>query len=252
MAALERMNQDMDVRDVLSTIQVPTLILNRDRDPVAPIEAVRDMASRIPDARLLEFPGDSHIYYADEPADQAIFDALEEFVTGERPAAQARFDRVLTTVLFTDVVGSTQRAVSIGDRAWKQLLSHHHDLVRTELRRYRGREIDTAGDGFLATFDGPARAVRAAQAITQALAALELEVRAGVHTGEVELMGDQIGGIAVHIGARVAALAGPSEILVSSTVKDLTAGSGLRLEDAGEHELKGVPEPWHVYRLTAA
>jgi class 3 adenylate cyclase len=239
----------MDIRDVLPTIRVPTLILNRVRDPVAPIEAVLDMASRIPDARLLEFPGDTHGYCVDEPSDRGIFDALEEFVTGERPAPH--FDRVLTTVLFTDVVGSTHRAAELGDQAWKQLLTHHHGLIRAELRRHRGAEIKTVGDGFLATFDGPARAVRAAQAITTAVPTLGLEVRAGIHTGEVELMGDDVGGIGVHIGARVAALAAPSEVLISSTVKDLTAGSGLVLEDTGEHELKGIPDRWRLYRVMA-
>lgn len=246
MAALERMNQDMDIRDILPTIRVPTLILNRTGDPVAPIEAVRYMAARIPDARLIEFPGDTHGFSVG-PKDDEINGAIQEFVTGERPAP--RIDRVLTTVLFTDIVGSTQRAAELGDREWRQLLAEHHFLIRAELDRFQGREIDTAGDGFFATFDGPARAARCAQAIIAAVGRIGLEVRAGVHTGEVELLDGDVGGLAVHVGARIAATAGTSEVLVSSTVKDLTAGSGLVLEDAGEHELKGVPDRWHLYRV---
>ncbi len=246
MAALERMNQDMDIRDILSTIHVPTLIL-RLNDPCAHIDAVRRMASQIPNARLIEFPGDTHEYSLDNPDDAGIFDALEEFITGERAAP--RGERVLSTVLFTDIVGSTEAAAKLGDDAWKQVLAKHHDLVRSELRRFRGCEIKTAGDGFLATFDGPGRAVRCGQAITAGVGTLGLDVRAGAHTGEIELTDADIGGIAVHIGARVAALANASEVLVSSTVKDLTAGSGLIFEDAGDHELKGVPDRWHLYRL---
>jgi class 3 adenylate cyclase len=239
MAALERMNQDMDIRDILPTIGVPTLILNRTGDPGAPIEAVRYMASRIPDARLIEFPGDTHGWSVG-PQDDEINGAIQEFVTGKRPAL--RIDRVLTTVLFTDIVGSTEKAAEIGDASWKGLLRHHHERVRRQLAAPQGVERDTAGDGFFVTFDGPARAVRCALAIGSALRELGLEIRAGVHTGEVELTDEGVQGIAVHIGARVAAIAGSSEVLVSSTVKDLVAGSGLMFEDAGEHELKGVPE----------
>jgi class 3 adenylate cyclase len=249
MAALERMNQDMDIRDILPTIRVPTLVLNRVADPVAPIEAVRYMAERIPEARLVEFPGDTHGFSAEE-GDEEINAQIEEFVTGERPVP--RIDRVLTTVLFTDIVGSTERAAELGDRAWRQLLAQHHHLVRAELDRFQGREIDTAGDGFFATFDGPARAARCAQAIVAAVRPLGLEIRAGAHTGEVELLGGELGGLAVHVGARIAAAAGPSEVWTSSTVKDLTAGSGLTFEDAGEHELKGVPDRWHLYRVVNA
>jgi pimeloyl-ACP methyl ester carboxylesterase len=246
MAALERMNQDMDIRDILSSIGVPTLILNRIGDPVAPIEAVRYMAARIPDARLIEFPGDTHGFSVD-PKDDEINDAVQEFVTGERPAP--RIDRVLTTVLFTDIVGSTEKAAEIGDASWKGLLRHHHEHVRRQLATHQGVERDTAGDGFFVTFDGPARAVRCALGIGSAIREVGLEIRAGVHTGEVELTDEAVQGIAVHIGARVAAIAGPSEVLVSSTVKDLVAGSGLTFEDAGEHELKGVPDLWHLYRV---
>ncbi len=248
MAALERMNQDMDIRDILPTISVPTLILNRTGDPVAPIEAVRYMAGQIPDARLIEFPGDTHMW-SDDAKDAEIDGAIQEFVTGERPPP--RIDRVLTTVLFTDVVGSTEKAAAIGDASWKGLLRHHHEQVRRQLAAHQGVERDTAGDGFFATFDGPARAVRCALAIGSALRELGLEIRAGVHTGEVELTDEGVQGIAVHIGARVAAIAGSSEVLVSSTVKDLVAGSGLSFEDAGEHELKGVPDRWHLYRVAS-
>lgn len=246
MAALERMNQDMDVRGILPTIGVPTLILNRTSDPVAPIEAVRYMASRIPHARLIEFPGDTHGWSL-RPQDEAIDAAIQEFVTGERPAP--RVDRVLTTVLFTDIVRSTEKAAEIGDASWKELLRQHHEHVRHQLTAYQGAERDTAGDGFFVTFDGPARAVRCAIAIGSALRELGLEIRAGVHTGEVELTDEGVGGIAVHIGARISAMAAASEVLVSSTVKDLVAGSGLTFADAGEQELKGVPERWHVYRV---
>ncbi len=248
MAALERMNRDMDIRGILPTIHVPTLVLNRIGDPVAPIEAVREMAARIPGARLIEFPGDTHRISGTTEA-EAILSAIEEFVTGERPAPT--IDRVLTTVLFIDIVGSTERAAAVGDRAWRDLLAAYHRRARAELVRFGGLEIDTAGDGTFATFDGPARAVRCAQAVGAAVRSLGLRIRAGVHTGEVELAGDDVRGIAVHIGARIAALAGPSEVLVSSTVKDLTAGSGLVFEDRDAHELKGVPERWHLYAVTS-
>jgi pimeloyl-ACP methyl ester carboxylesterase len=249
MAALERMNRDMDIRGILPTIRVPTLILNRTGDPVAPIEAVRDMAARIPGARLVEFPGDTH-RISGTPETESILGAIEEFVTGERPAPT--IDRVLTTVLFTDIVGSTKTAAELGDAAWKRLLSEHDARSRAEIERCRGHFVDSRGDGLFATFDGPARAVRCAQAIAAAIRPIGLEIRAGVHTGEVELVGERVQGIAVHIGARVAALAGPSEVVVSSTVKDLTAGSGLIYADAGEHELKGVPDRWHLYRVSSS
>ena len=178
-----------------------------------------------------------------------LADEIEEFLTGERPAPEP--DRVLTTVLFTDIVGSTDRAVALGDREWSELLERHHALVRAELERYRGREVDTAGDGFLATFDGPARAVRCACAIRDAVRTIGLDVRAGVHTGEVQLRGDSVAGIAVHTGARIAALGAAGEVLVSRTVTDLTSGSGVVFEPRGEHELKGVPGPWLVYAVAA-
>ena len=179
-----------------------------------------------------------------------FLDTVEGFVHSIR-AEQASIDRVLATVLFTDIVGSTERAAALGDAEWKVLLERHHETVRAMIGRYRGTEIDTTGDGFLATFDGPARGVKCAQAIAEAVQPLGLEIRAGLHTGEVEMIDGKVGGLAVHIGARVGALAGPSEVFVSQTVKDLVAGSGLAFEDAGEHELKGVPDRWHLYRVVA-
>jgi class 3 adenylate cyclase/pimeloyl-ACP methyl ester carboxylesterase len=236
------MNSQIDVRETLSAVQAPTLVLHRRGDLDSRVEEGRYIADHIAGARFLELEGDIHIPWF-EP-DQ-IIDEVEEFLTGVRHVPEP--DRVLATVVFTDIVGSTKRAAAIGDRRWKELLGAHHTKIRALLSRYRGREVDTAGDGFLATFDGPARAVRCAQAISEDVRDLGLEVRAGVHTGEVELMGPGIGGIAVHIGARVAAMAGPGEVLVSSTVKDLVAGSGLEFEDRGEHHLKGVPGTWRLY-----
>jgi class 3 adenylate cyclase len=203
----------------------------------------RYLADAIPGAKLVELDGIDHLPYLGDA--DAILDEIEEFLTGVRPPPER--DRVLATVLFTDIVASTERASAIGDRAWKDLLERHHALVREELARYRGREVDTAGDGFLATFDGPARAVRCALAIASTMPGLGLEVRAGVHTGEVELMGDNVGGIAVHIGARVASLARPGEVLVSRTVRDLVAGSGIEFEDRGEASLKGVSGSWQLF-----
>jgi len=244
-AALERMNLEVDTRDILPRIHVPALVMNRTGDPVANVEAARDLASRIDGARFLEFPGNTHSMAEFEP--EEVIAEIQEFVTGTRPAPPV--DRVLATVLFTDIVGSTKTAAELGDARWKELLAEHDARSRVEIERHRGRFIDSRGDGLFATFDGPARAVRCAQAIAESVRPLGLEIRAGAHTGEVELVGDRIQGIAVHIGARVASLAGPSEVLVSSTVRDLTAGSGLVYEDAGEHELKGVPDRWRLYRV---
>ena len=244
-AALERMNIDIDTRDVLPTIHVPTLVMNRRGDPVAHIEAARDLAARIPDARFVEFPGNLHSMAEYEP--EAVIAEIQEFVTGTRP--ERVIDRVLTTVLFTDIVDSTRRAAELGDASWKKLLGEHDRLARSEVERHRGTLIDSTGDGLLGTFDGPARAVRCALAIGSAVAPLGLSIRAGAHTGEVELDGDGVRGLAVHIGARVAALAGPSEVLVSSTVRDLTVGSGIVYADRGEHELKGVPDRWRLFAV---
>jgi pimeloyl-ACP methyl ester carboxylesterase len=244
-AALERMNLEVDTRDILPRIHVPTLVMNRTGDPVASVDAARDLASRIEGARFMEFPGADHMIAGEQGED--VIAAIQEFVTGERPAPPV--DRVLATVLFTDIVGSTKLAAEVGDARWTQLLAAHDSRSRAEIERHRGRLVDSQGDGILATFDGPARAIRCAQAIAAAIRTLGLEIRAGVHTGEVELVGDRIQGIAVHLGSRVAALAGSSEVLASSTVKDLTAGSGLVFEDAGVHALKGVPDRWRLYRV---
>jgi pimeloyl-ACP methyl ester carboxylesterase len=246
-AGLLRMNSRIDVRAVLPTISVPTLILHRAGDRDVNIEEGRYLAERIPGAQFVELPGDEHVIVAGDV--DRLVDEIEEFLTGARPTPEP--DRVLTTVLFTDIVGSTDRAVALGDRKWSELLERHHALVRGELDRFRGREIDTAGDGFLATFDGPARAVRCASALRDAVRTLGLEVRAGAHTGEVQLRGDAVAGIAVHTGARIASLAAPGEILVSRTVADLTSGSGIVFEPRGEHELKGVPGTWQVYAVAS-
>jgi class 3 adenylate cyclase/predicted alpha/beta hydrolase len=245
-AALERMNMDIDLRDVLPDIRVPTLIVNATDDPLSPIEGARYLAKQIPDARLLEYPDTVHLPGSRSTA-APILDEIEEFVTGTRPSPLT--DRVLGTILFTDIVGSTKTAAELGDARWKELLIEHAARSRSELKRFQGREVDAAGDGFFAIFDGPARAVRCAQAIGDAARQLGIRIRAGCHTGEVELAGDDVRGLAVHLGARVSALAGPDEILVSSTVKDLTVGSGIAFEDAGVHELKGVPDRWRLYRV---
>jgi class 3 adenylate cyclase len=239
------MNAEMDVRHVLSAIRVPTLILHSVGDRVLDVRGSRFMAERIPGARLVELPGVDHVPWGDDA--DAILDEIEEFLTGVRHGPES--DRVLATVLFTDIVGATQKAAALGDRRWRDLLEGHHRLVRQELGRFRGREIDTAGDGFLATFDGPARGVRCARAVSDGVRSLGLEVRAGLHTGEVEVQNDKLSGLAVHIGARIAAAAGPGEVLVSSTVKDLVAGSGLSFNDRGAQSLKGVPGEWHLFAL---
>jgi len=244
---LERIYSGTDIRDVLPSIHVPMLILHSVQEDHEEIGSARYLAEHVPGSRLVELPG-RDAYPWGEDAD-AIADEIAEFLTGERPPP--RSDRILTTVLFTDIVGSTKRAAEIGDESWRDLVERHHDVVRELLAEHRGREIDTAGDGFLATFDVPARAVRCGLALHGAVRNLGLEIRAGVHTGEVERIDDRVRGIAVHIGARIAALAGPSQTWTSSTVRDLTAGSGLVFEDAGAHELKGVPDRWHLYRVVS-
>lgn len=243
--ALSEMNRGMDVRSALPAIHVPTLVLGRTGDLDFPIEDTRQMASDIPGARMVELPGIDHFFWVGDQ--DTLLGEIERFVKEVRDE-EAELDRVLATVLFTDIVSSTEKAAALGDRAWRELLEAHHRKVRALLGRFRGREVDTAGDGFLVTFDGPIRAVRCALAAGETVRDLGLEIRAGLHTGEVELVGDNVRGIAVHIGARVASLANPSEVLVSSTVKDLVAGSSLEFEDRGEHELKGVPGLWRVYR----
>ncbi|MGF6778597.1 adenylate/guanylate cyclase domain-containing protein [Paraburkholderia sp. GAS334] len=242
---LLRMNAEIDIRHVLPSIRVPTLILHGVRDGVVDPGTARYLASRIPGAKLVELNGADHIPWGDNG--DAILDEVEDFLTGVRHSPE--YDRVLATILFTDIVGSTDKAVSLGDRRWSDLLECHHASVRRELERFRGREIGTTGDGFLAAFDGPARAVRCACAISDNMQSLGLEVRAGLHTGECEVMGDALGGIAIHIGARVAALAQPGEVLVSATVKDLVAGSALSFHDRGVHALKGVPGDWRLFAV---
>jgi class 3 adenylate cyclase len=243
---MARMYAETDVRQVLPTIQVPALVIRRRDDPFYTPEEIRFVARMIPGARYSELPGTDALPWVGNQG--AIITAVAEFLASVQEE-EAQFDRVLATVLFTDIVRSTEKATELGDARWKDLLGRHHAVVRAMLGRYRGQEVDTAGDGVLATFDGPARGVRCARAITEALRPLGLEIRAGLHTGEVETIDGKVGGIAVVIGARVGALAGATEVLVSQTVKDLVAGSGLVFEDAGEHELKGVPDRWHLYRV---
>jgi class 3 adenylate cyclase len=244
--ALERMNRGIDVRPALPAIHVPTLVLARNGDLAFPVEETKWMADQIHGARFISFPGVDHFFWAGNQDE--LLGETERFVA-EVGDEEADLDRVLATVMFTDVVGSTAKAAELGDRGWGDLVERHHGAVRALLGRFRGTEVDTAGDGFFATFDGPARGVRCAQAIGGAVRDFGLEVRAGVHTGEVETIAGKVGGIAVNVGARIAALAAPSEVLVSQTVRDLVSGSGLGFEDAGEHELKGVPDRWHLYRV---
>ena len=233
---------EMDVRAVLPTVRVPTLVVQHADDPFIPPAMGKYVADHISGAKYVELPG-RNMYHFVEPWRDS-FQEIAEFLTGEQ--AEVADDRVLATVLFTDIVDSTRRAAEMGDRDWHALLDAHDAVVRAQLVRFRGREVNTSGDGFLAMFDGPQRAIRCAMAIRDAVQALGIEVRAGLHTGECEVRGDDIGGIAVHIGARVSALAGPNEVLVSSTLRDLVIGSGLEFEDRGAHELKGVPGEWRL------
>ena len=245
-SALLRMYTLIDVRDVLPTIRTPTLVIHRTGDRCVPVECGRFLAERIPGARYIELPGIDHIPAIGDNA-MEIADGIGEFLTGAKAPVAA--DTVLATVLFTDIVGSTEKAAALGDRQWRDLLDNHHVTIRRNLALFRGHEVKTTGDGILATFDGPARGVRCACAIADETKSLGIEVRAGLHTGECEVMGDDYGGIAVHIGARVAALAGASEVLVSSTVKDLVAGSGLRFSEYGIKSLKGVPGVWSIFAV---
>jgi class 3 adenylate cyclase len=242
--SLLTMNGEIDVRAALPTIRVPTLVLHRKGDRVVPIAAGQYMASQIANARFVALDGDDHLPYGDQ---EPIIGEIEEFLTGERH--HPPIDRVLATVVFTDIVGSTTRAARLGDLKWRRVLDGHDDAARRVASRHGGRVVKSTGDGVLATFDGPARGARFATELAREVAPLELELRAGIHTGEVEVRGTDIGGIAVHIAARIAALAGPGEVLTSRTLKDLTAGSGLVFEDRGMHALKGVPDEWQVYAV---
>jgi class 3 adenylate cyclase len=242
--ALMRANYELDVQHLLPSVRVPTLILHRVGDALVPVAAGRYLAEHIPGAKYVEIPGTDHTVLDNETQD-VIADEIEEFLTGVRPAPEP--DRVLATVLFTDIVGSTEHASAIGDRKWMDLLAAHNEMAKREIDRFRGRAVKSTGDGVLATFDGPGRAIRCAQAISSSVNDLGIKVRAGLHTGECELLGTDVGGIAVHIAARVAAQAGAGEVMVSSTVKDLVAGSGIQFEDRGSRALKGVPEEWRLF-----
>jgi class 3 adenylate cyclase len=232
----------VDARDVLSSISAPTLVVHRSGDPLVGVAHGRYLAEHIRGARLSEYPGDFH--FSALGKDEEVLDEVEEFVTGTRQRHE--IDRVLKTLVFTDIVGSTEKAVGMGDRRWRELLDLHDAAVRRELDRYGGQEVTTTGDGFLASFDGPARAIRCAQAIASQANSLGLPVRAGLHSGECELRGGDLAGQAVHVGARVASLAGPGEVLTTSTVRDLVAGSGIEFRDRGQHALKGIPGEWQL------
>jgi pimeloyl-ACP methyl ester carboxylesterase len=247
--AFSRMNRGIDARSALPAIHVPTLVMARAGDLDFPVEESAWIADQIRGSRFVSFPGNEHYIFFGNQDD--LLQEIEGFVA-QLHDDEADLDRMLATVMFTDIVDSTSTAASLGDEAWRDLVERHHGLVRAMLGRFRGKEVDTAGDGFFATFDGPARGVRCAQAICDAVPDLGITVRAGVHTGEVQAIAGKVGGIAVNVGARIASLAGPSEVLVSHTVQGLVSGSGLAFEDAGEHELKGVPDTWHLYRVAGS
>ena len=246
--ALLRMNSQIDIRPILPTIRVPTLIMHPTGDLDIDVSGSRYMAQQIPGAKYVELSGRNHLWFVGDTG--AILEEIEEFLTGARRPSE--LDRVLATVMFTDIANSTSLAAKVGDRRWRALLESHNAMVRRELQRYRGHEVDSAGDGFLAQFDGPARAIRCALAIVEGAARLALGVRAGIHTGECEVADGKLRGVAVHIGARVMAAAEPGEVMVSSTVRDLVAGSGLEFAADGPHELKGVPGKWHLYTARRA
>jgi class 3 adenylate cyclase len=246
--ALMEMYAELDVRHALPAVSAPTLVLQRSDDRLVPPAWSRLMAAQIADASYVELPGRDHLAAVGDP--DPVLDEIEEFLTGRRPLPEP--DRLLSTVLFTDIVGSTERATELGDRRWGELLETHDGLVRRQLERFEGREVKTMGDGFLATFDGPARGIKCAREVVAGARELGLEVRAGLHTGECEVKGDDLGGIAVHIGARVGALAGAGQVLVSGTVKDLVVGSGIEFDDRGSHSLKGVPGEWRLYAVAAS
>ena len=245
--AMMKASHEIDVDHLLASVRVPTLILHRVGDQIVPVAAGRYLAEHIPGAKYVELPGDDHSVVDNETQD-VIADAIEEFITGERHRLFEP-DRVVATVMFTDIVGSTERAAGLGDARWRELLAEHYAVLRKELAAFRGHEVKTAGDGLLATFDGPARAIRCARTMHERLQPLGLKIRVGLHTGECDLADGDVGGIAVHIAARVAALARPDEVVVSSTVRDLVAGSGLQFVERGEHKLKGVPGEWRLFAV---
>jgi pimeloyl-ACP methyl ester carboxylesterase len=242
---LSRMNHQVDIRQILPTIRVPTLLIHRAEDSLNVAEGSRYMADRIPGARYVELPGEDHLWFFGDQ--DALLDEVEQFLTGTRQVREP--DRVLATVMFTDIVGSTERAAELGDERWRELLTSHEAVVRRELERFRGREIKMLGDGVLATFDGPARGIRCARTIGNEVRSLGIEIRVGLHTGECEMLNGDVGGIAVHTGARVSAKATAGEVLVSSTVKDLVAGSGIEFKDRGVHELEGIPGEWRLFAV---
>jgi pimeloyl-ACP methyl ester carboxylesterase len=243
--ALTRMNAEIDVRHILPTIKVPTLIIQGEDDRVINVEEGRYLAKHIPGAKFVLLPTMDHLPWVGCP--ETILDEVEQFLTGIR--TRSDIDRMLCTVMFTDIVGSTKLASRLGDQRWRELLEAHHMAVRRELSVFRGREVDTTGDGFYATFDGPARAIHCARAIRDSVRGLGLSIRIGVHTGECEVEGEKLAGIAIHVGARIAAKAVPDQIVVSQTVKGLVAGSGIEFKDYGVHTLKGVPDEWHLYAV---
>ena len=242
-----RQTMEADITDLLPAIRCPTLVLNRIGNLIVPLEQSRGAADSIVGAKFVELPGTDHVAFS-EGVD-LLLDEVEEFLTGSRSGADP--DRLLTTLMFTDIVGSTERAAEVGDRRWRDLLDRHHEMTRGELSRFGGREVSTTGDGFFATFDRPISGVRCALALVEGMPSLGIQIRAGVHTGEVEVRGADLGGLAVHIAARIMGNAGDGQVMVSSTVKDLLAGSEIAFEDRSEHELKGVPGTWHLYRVTA-
>jgi pimeloyl-ACP methyl ester carboxylesterase/class 3 adenylate cyclase len=243
--ALMDLYREMDTRAILPTIDVPTLVLHRADDRMVPAAQGRFLAENIPGARYVELPGEDHLPFSGDV--DGLLDEVEEFLVGSRGARES--ERALATILFTDIVGSTAKAAELGDRSWRALLERHDAAVRRQLTLHRGREVKTMGDGFLATFDGPARAIRCARAVQDEVASLGIEVRAGIHTGEVELIGDDVGGMAVNIGARIGALADPGEVLVSSTVRELVVGSGLQFAERGVEKLKGAPGEWRLFAI---
>jgi class 3 adenylate cyclase len=246
---LARTNAEIDVREVLPAIRVPTLVMHRRGDRATKVEEGRYLAARIPGAKLVELDGEDHTFWTGDQ--EAVLGEIEEFLTGTRQGDH-EIDRVLTTLLFTDVVGSTERAAALGDLQWRDLLTRHDALVRQTIERHRGHAAGTTGDGFVAHFDGPARALRCALAIVEAVRALGLEVRAGVHTGECYVKGDDLTGITVHVGARIAAVGGAGEVVVSGMVKDLVPGAGITFASRGTHSLKGVPGKWQLFTATSA